>query len=743
MILKKSFAIATVVAMLSVSFAVGVSISVQGGTSFLESTDVPWLIEFTPNDIAWDSSGSVAIVVGTNSSAPGTNAYVYDYKGDAWHDMVQPDTYMQAMNGVCWDQVRSQFWLVGSVVGAETSSVYTWAPGEPNVDLLQDYPLTGNFYGVSTDTWGNPMVAGYYQDVYYLNVDTTIWHNILEFDTPIIQNHILYSIDYNWNDHRFYMVGEYWLISRGSGNGYAAMYYSDPADGGPLDGAVSKIYHDDTTELAFLKYFNSINWNTPGNYALVVGSAIYKLEPGPVWTEIKEEEYIADGGDHLTEYTDVSWDTDGYGEAAIVGVRWSVGNGFYSYYWRYVPSTTGLLDPLEISQIDSANCVDFKPPSSPKLPMVPMASGGIIVNVQATDPFTTITANAVFPKLWWIGFNDSLMNSEMDQQVPVDDNYYFTLQGNYSQGWANVEVVVQAWYDNGAAPSVYPAENEANRDLAFTIVYEPVGPSTTLTYPTLPDLEITVGAAVDTELFDFCDNHTVEIPIWLGPQIRSATYGGVAPIGPLFDQIPGNALNNIESWDFNVTIRDAVQTTASNTSYGEFGIQEAVSILVAGNPAGNAPPGTNDNMMNNPSLITYSSNADHWVNVSLEHLWLNGNILSGFNIPVTDVSVANSNWIASQPYTELNLTDCPTGRAFVGEGLANGWCVWGNRSEITQYNPAPANGTTAFGPFGSNYNAAWVGALGASTTQLDWWVDVQAGKPEGIYFATITITIDS
>ena len=56
--------------------------------------------------------------------------------------------------------------------------------------------------------------------------------------------------------------------------------------------------------------------------------------------------------------------------------------------------------------------------------------------------------------------------------------------------------------------------------------------------------------------------------------------------------------------------------------------------------------------------------------------------------------------------------------------------------------PAPSNGTTSFGEYGSNFNAATV-AAGVETTQLDWWVTVLAGTPEGIYWATITITIET
>ena len=109
------------------------------------------------------------------------------------------------------------------------------------------------------------------------------------------------------------------------------------------------------------------------------------------------------------------------------------------------------------------------------------------------------------------------------------------------------------------------------------------------------------------------------------------------------------------------------------------------------------------------------------------------------NIPATDVTIANSNALADDLYTEINPAGWPFGRPFSAADAE--WCAWGNRSQGTQYLPVPMNGTTSFGPWGSNYNAAGFGWSG--TTQLDWWVTVQASTTEGVYWAIITITIDS
>jgi len=157
---------------------------------------------------------------------------------------------------------------------------------------------------------------------------------------------------------------------------------------------------------------------------------------------------------------------------------------------------------------------------------------------------------------------------------------------------------------------------------------------------------------------------------------------------------------------------------------------------VTGNPSGNAPPGSTNVSLSDPSQITYSSNTNYWVNVSIPDLLVNG-AGPGF-VPATDVTVINSNNLVSNAYSELNPAGWPMGRAFQAPNAV--FCVWGNRSQVTQYMPVPTNGTTSFGPWGSDYNL--YGNPGG-TTRLDWWVTVPAGTPEGIYWATITVTIDS
>ena len=172
--------------------------------------------------------------------------------------------------------------------------------------------------------------------------------------------------------------------------------------------------------------------------------------------------------------------------------------------------------------------------------------------------------------------------------------------------------------------------------------------------------------------------------------------------------------------------------------FSEFGIEKQVAISVTGNPTGNTPPGSSDVALTTPSQITYSANTDYWVNVSIPNLLENG--VGPADILATNVGVANSNVFAAQTYTEINAADYLVGRTFTGANQE--LCVWGNRSLAQTFIDAPSNGSVSFGPFGSDYNAVWTnGAM--MTTQLDWWITVPGSTTEGVYWATIMITIDS
>ena len=61
--MKKIFSIAIVSLMVYMSFAIGVSISVQAG-DYVEPIGTGLPAGFVPNDLVWNSAGTIAVVVG-------------------------------------------------------------------------------------------------------------------------------------------------------------------------------------------------------------------------------------------------------------------------------------------------------------------------------------------------------------------------------------------------------------------------------------------------------------------------------------------------------------------------------------------------------------------------------------------------------------------------------------------------------------------------------------------------------
>ena len=734
--INRVISVAIVAAMISVSFAVGISINAQA--EFIETNvGVGWMPgEFIPMDVAWNDAGTVCVVVGQFVAGPIANVWVYDHFEDTWTPYNTGGfTTPSNMNGVCYDDMKDIFWIGGNWVATEPSSIYYYDPVGKSIG----YPigkdgsdvLTKDLNSIACDNWGNPLGVGVYgtsSNMYYFDVSLFENEKWFELATLDVMPEALNSVDFNTNDGRFYVGGQY--------SSQCMFWYTDSTGGGVLT-SVSQAYADGSS---FYRtgQFHSIAWNQAHDYALVAGDAgLYKMGSVVITNSTGFMDWTIINDDGTYNFFDVAWDTDGWNEAAIVGQRITPTDAMY---WRYYNSNRVLIEGHNGGGSDVYNCVSVKPPASPKFVFIPASNGGIVAKIMANDQSTRITANAVFPKLYWIGFNDTGGGaSRMDQQVPVDAWYDFTLQANYSQGWAGVEVEVTAWYDWGLAGtnSVYPAETDGNRDLAFRLLWTESTGSYTVEYPT-GNLEVNPGVVTDTDQLDNIPSptestHIVQMPIYLGAQIRNANGNGFGIGDPDFDTDKNVALLDIWSWDFNVTIRDEASTSAMNYSHGEFGIDETVSVLVSGNPAGNAPPGSGLTALANPSIITYSTNTDYWVNVSIPHLYENGIDLAPNRIDCDDVYVQNMCVNASTPANsdlefQVPMPIVPKTDVY----------VWGQ-----DFTPiaAPSNGTTAAGPYITNFNAPiW---LLNDYTQLDWAVDVQAGTAEGIYWGIITITIDS
>ncbi len=408
----------------------------------------------------------------------------------------------------------------------------------------------------------------------------------------------------------------------------------------------------------------------------------------------------------------------------------------YGNYWRYYDTNPQLIrgyrDP--VSGTKYRTCA-FKPPASPKSLLIPTPSGGIQVNVMEKDESGEITVDVVFPKLYWIGFNESFspFDSRLDVPVDADSTYLFTLRANYSQGWSNCEVIVQAWHDRGlmgAEGSTYPDETDGNRTLAFTLTWAVGNSNATVDYPSSPELEIATGAVTDIDTAypngagDQENHHVIRIPVRLGSQTRFGDGGGFAIRDPPFGQERNATLITRNSWDFNITLRDASRPSAFNTSYGEFGVKKFASISVSGTPTGSIPPGATE-ILSSPTYVSYSMNSEYMLNVSIPHLLKDGN--PGLNITAGNVQVNNTH-----PNAMASNSDIFSWQAFPGPGQDQS--IWGLPGDTVE--PA-GNGTESAGPDYSDFTA--YGSFQA--TEVRWMVSVPVSTQEGVYRAIITITL--
>jgi hypothetical protein len=392
----------------------------------------------------------------------------------------------------------------------------------------------------------------------------------------------------------------------------------------------------------------------------------------------------------------------------------------------------------------------FKPPSSPKWPMLLSTGYSWKANVMANDQSTTCNVNAAFPHIFNLDFwamanphpivggaGPSLLNTQVD----VNATYTFYLEANYSiatvDQWNTAIVDLMAWYDFGLLgnPSI-PANgwtgnpiDEDGRTSQFYLTYDASTSIPSMYYPLGAPGEFTIDSSYQwADLVT--DHHYVLINVTFGQQTYAAAGDGIwdFPTGPLSDKL--FSLNDAESWDFNFTVYDSLNTGARNDSYEEFGVNRAVQITASGNPTRNAPPGSGPDWMFPSSQVTYASNTPYWVNVSLvDDLYLGG-AGPGPMIPVNpNIAVMNADPNASPLNSDISVLTI-----LGGPGVINDECVWGTAG-VPDPMPTPLNGTYSIGPE-SNFNQP----LGF--TQVDWQAAVPIGIPEGLYWTVITFRIE-
>jgi parallel beta-helix repeat protein len=646
------------------------------------------------------------------------------------------NTGMQALTSVAWDSVHSRFWVCGEYSAGALSTFYYASVSAPTTLISVAAPSI-SFTALAVDNLGNLLIGGNdLSAIFYY--DGTSGYSVTESDTGSMMGWDVTGISFNSNDNRFYIVGETTV------GGSAVAFFTDAV---PLTGGGSQCYRDKS---AFMNgagnpnFLYSISWNPMTNYGIAVGDGVYRVE-----------QYNGNPGCELSwsvigapmagrTYYDLSWDTNGWNEAGIVGK-----DGLFGKYWRYYNTNPYLLNGYTSLVSSNYSTCAMKPPASPKWLILLGNSEGVRVNIAEKDEGGTLSFSANLPHIFSFRIwkqADLTRSNLADSQVDPDSTYTFFIEGNYTvngaEHWNDLWINITAWYDEGilgaaSAPGDPTWSSDNFRTRQFSISCNMLANTYTIVYPTPP-----VGNPAVREFYIASywrdpsphgsdgKTHRLYINVTFGPQ----TY--VAPGDGSFD-LPGanlsdknQVLNDRFSWDTGLLMENRYDNGYFNQTYMEFGIKKFASISSTGNPTGSAPPGTTNFHLSNPMTIYYSSNTQYYIRVSIPDLHLNGDLLNPNNIPATNLEIRNLHSLAISTSSDISGQT-----PFAGANTP--LYVWGLSSGTPLANPL--HGTESAGPLYTDYS----GALSPPfrLTIVDWWIDVPVGISSGVYRGTITLTI--
>jgi hypothetical protein len=617
---------------------------------------------------------------------------------------------------------RDVFWIAGDTYGpTPPATCYKVIPSE-NLKLK---PMTDGtlpqFFSLAVDDLGNPLCAGSGQSYMYY-YDGNGWILIPD-NQGFLNSYSFEAMDFNPNDRRFYAADVSYL------------FYTDPV---PFESGSSKCYK-------FNNFFgngddiNSIAWNNLHDYGLMAeGPAVYKIWPygetgnGSLrWSTVFE-------GVGTEWFYDISWDTDGWNEAGIVG-RYSTGRGYYRYYHSNPQVLSGYQE-LAGSYYTCA----FKPPSSPKWVFIPYGGGSVRINVEEKDQSSELVVNSEFPHIFSMSMwkqSDPLKLSTFNSQVEANSTYTFAFVGNYTRAgvdyWDDLDIYLTAWFDFGNTGTFSqpgdPTWTSANyRNSQFNLTYDPVANTASVLYPAPfppagPEFVIHSSWEDPTTYGSDGLSHRLLLNVTFGAQ-NTMAWGAGTPPGAGGIWMQNSALNDPWTWDARFMLVDSAMTSAKNMSWQEFGIRRYASLSISGSPSGSIPPGALAGLPD-PTVIHYSTNVQYKLNVSIPHLYKDG-IPGPVYIAAPYVQVWNDH--SNADGTNSNIS------AYTNFAGANrNQFVWGTVGSWIQ---PVGSGIESAGPMYSDYTAAAVPEP-FEVTEVWWAVEVPVGTPEGIYRATITITL--
>ncbi len=703
--------------------------------------------------MAYDSANNKVVMFGGSESVSTlvNDTWIYDPSSNTWtliNTTVAPSkrqyhamAYDSASNKVVlfggWDgDYDNETWIFDTATGKWTNVTPAASPSpRSNSRMVYDSKndmmiiFGGNEAGTgwTTDTWTYKTSSNTWTEMFPVNSPSPRYGHSMAYDSAKDRT-VLYG------GHYGNRLGDTWTYNISSNDWFLRTSATNPP---PLYHH-TMVYDSNTDKFVM---FGGID--DGGIYR----NDTWHLDTSSPWGEPASNT----NGENFTA---IAWDDS---ETFAIAVGNSASKAvLYSYYAGNkdvspLPDYKGVLSGHELYGIS------FRPTSHGAEYALVTGASAIKVWTNSLDDNTTITVNVDKPHIFdhglWKTSDGMYSTSKLEAQLDIDTTYTFYAEVNYTVGGVddlldadgNVRIEVMGWYDEGNTANSNPEPTwltTYNRTRQFRLMWVEGSGSNlsnaSMSYPaSSPGTDEFLldswwmdptGYGVDENTRRFFFNVT------LGPQTWAADGNGFGNrIGtPYYDKLA--ALNDPNSWDFRIRVFDNDFVDSFNLSFGEFGVFRYTNITATGNPGGNAPPGAVNAVLGPQTQIIYSANVPYYVNISIGDLLRQG---GGGSIPASkiNVSLQNDSGMNLDLYSEINGDDWVNGRSFPGAGITNGLCVWGNRTQAAQDIPAPRNGTTSHGPWGSDFNS-----LGVSN--INWWANVPGGTLEGIYQATVTFTIE-
>ncbi len=482
---------------------------------------------------------------------------------------------------------------------------------------------------------------------------------------------------------------------------------------------------------------NAIEWHNGVGLGLACADgAVYLLSSALTWQELV-------GVNATDDYTAATWNEAG--TRAIIAGNTPTGSVAYNFYTgndyiSKVPDYDAIF--LNHKLYGAA----YQPISGVDAEVILAGASAFKITPKLFDQNSQVSVETIRPNLLDIQFyrtGDGTKASRLNTQVNADDTYTFYAEVNYSSGAVdslfdginNTAIDIVAWHDDdGGSELAIPPEDDEHRTRMFNATwYEGDGGGTPqnaiMNYP------IAGPGGDEFQIVGFNsgsaggDSWWIEVEIYFGSQAWAADGNGFGNGLSTNESDPIQSFNDPDSWNFMVNIYDLSMPASINARYEEFGLFRHTNILVASDPSGNAVPGMTDQSLGAGSQITYSTNTDYFINASIPNL---DRIGGGGSILASNVNVSINSGLANNLNSQIDASWGPAGRAFPGANMPLG--IWGNASQVDRDVDAPMNGTTAHGPWGSDFN-------GYGATVVLWYISVPAATAEGTYRAKITFTI--